>query len=163
MFSCNKENEKQKEINWSEVNKKLINVNKYLVVEDSMRIVSYIHRQGWDMTESETGFWYTITEHGTGDSVKKDDIISLKYEIELLDGTHCYNSDSLGNMSFKVGMGGVISGLEHAVLLLRKGDKAIFIFPPFMGYGLLGDEKKIPPRSILVYKIEVVGLEKKEK
>ncbi len=163
LFSCKKEQNKNKNIDWTEVNKKLENVNKYLVLEDRDRIETYIKRQNWNMTETKTGFWYEIYQHGKGDSVKTDDIVSLKYEIEGLDGTHYYSSDSLGLLQFKVGMGGVISGLEHGILLLRQGDKARFVFPPFLAYGLLGDDNKIPPRTILVYKIEVVNLQKKKK
>lgn len=159
-MSCHKDKNEHKDINWQKVNKKLVNVNKYLVKEDSERIASYIFRHGWDMIETKGGFWYLITEHGTGDSVKHNDIVSLAYKVELLDGTECYNSDSLGLLSFKVGSGDVISGLQRGVLLLREGDKAIFIFPPVLAYGLLGDEKQIPPRSTLVYHIKVVGLKK---
>lgn len=162
LFACHKNKNEHKDINWPEVNKKLINVNKYLVAEDSERIAAYILRQGWDMVVTKSGFWYLFTERGTGDSVKKDDIVSLAYKVELLDGTECYNSDSLGLLKFKVGMGGVISGLERAVLMMRQGDKAIFIFPPILAYGLVGDGDRVPPRTILVYHIEVVGLKKAE-
>ena len=163
LFACKREHNTNKNIDWTEVNKKLEDVNKYLVQEDRDRIEAYIKRQNWNMTETKTGFWYEIYEHGKGDSVRTGDVVSLKYEIEGLDGTHYYSSDSLGLLQFKVGMGGVISGLEHGILLLRQGDKARFIFPPFLAYGLPGDDKKIPPRTILVYKIEVASLTKKKK
>ena len=163
LIACKKEHNTNKNINWTEVNKKLEDVNKYLVQEDRDRIEAYIKRHNWNMTETKAGFWYEIYQHGKGDSVKTGDLVSLKYEIEGLDGTHYYSSDSLGLLQFKVGMGGVISGLEHGILLLRQGDKVRFIFPPFLAYGLLGDDKKIPPRTILVYKIEVLSLSKKKK
>jgi len=82
----------------------------------------------------------------------------LNYRISLLDGTLCYSSDSLGVKEFAIGHGGVESGLEEGILLLKVGDKARFIMPPFKAHGLLGDMKKIPARSIIVYEIELLKL-----
>lgn len=147
------EKEKEKTI----FNEKLIKINRYLVKEDKERIESYIERHQWNMTMSSTGLFYEITQKGTGDSIKTNDIITLNYEIELLDGTKCYSSDSLGAKEFKVGQGGVEAGLEEGVLLLKVGSKARFIMPPYMAHNLLGDMNKIPPRSIIVYKIEIIA------
>ena len=59
-------------------------------------------------------------------------------------------------MSFKVGFGGVESGLEEGVLLLRTGDKARFIMPPHLAHGLIGDGDCIPMRAIIIYDVELV-------
>ena len=61
-------------------------------------------------------------------------------------------------MRFKIGQGGVESGLEEAVLLMSVGDKGRFIMPPHLAHGLLGDNNKIPPRSIIVYQAELIKL-----
>jgi FKBP-type peptidyl-prolyl cis-trans isomerase len=53
----------------------------------------------------------------------------------------------------------VESGLEEGILLLREGDKAKFILPPHLAHGLLGDDNKIPARSIIVYDLELLSLE----
>ncbi len=58
----------------------------------------------------------------------------------------------------EIGHGGVESGIEEGILLLHKGDKARFILPPFRAHGLLGDRQKIPPRSIIVYELELKDL-----
>ena len=57
-----------------------------------------------------------------------------------------------------VGRGGVESGLEEAVLKLRKNSSAILILPPHLAHGLIGDGNKIPPKAILVYKIKVIDI-----
>lgn len=136
----------------------LINTNKYLVKKDNEIISNYIKRTGWKMNQTKSGLWYEIYEHGGGDSVKEQKIISLKYVVSLLDGTPCYNSDSLGLKTFRVGQGGVESGLEEAVLHLAKGDKARLILQPFQAHGLIGDNNKIPARSIIIYDLEVVDI-----
>ncbi len=158
-FSCKKQNS-TKPKDWHKINKQLIKVNKYLVKEDRDRIISYIKRKGWNMKESPTGFWYQIYYHGNGDSARNDEIATINYTIELLDGTLCYSSDSTGPKIFKIGLSNVVPGLQQAILLLRQGDKARFIFPPHLAYGLVGDEKKIPPRSIIVYNLQLIKLQK---
>lgn len=92
--------------------------------------------------------------------ISKNDLIELKYKTWLLDGTLIYDSDSLGNKSFKVGQGGVEPGLEEGVLMLEQGSRARFILPPHLAFGLIGDENRVPGRAILVYDIEVVKVEK---
>ena len=56
-------------------------------------------------------------------------------------------------------MGGVESGLEEGILLMKTGGKAKFILPPHLAYGLPGDGKKIPARAILVYDVELLSIQ----
>jgi FKBP-type peptidyl-prolyl cis-trans isomerase len=57
-----------------------------------------------------------------------------------------------------VGKGGVESGLEEGILLLHEGDKARFVLAPHLAHGLIGDENRIPPRSIIIYYIELLAV-----
>ena len=136
----------------------LIRANKGLVTIDHERIEAFAERHQWEMGTTETGLWYQIYEHGTGDSARNGLIASLKYTVSLLDGTLCYSSDSTGEKTFLIGQGGVESGLEEGILLMRCGDKARFIMPPHLAHGLPGDNDKIPPRSTIVYQVELLNL-----
>lgn len=136
----------------------LIRANKGLVTIDKERIEAFAERHQWEMATTETGLWYQIYEHGTGDSARNGLIASLKYTVSLLDGTLCYTSDSTGEKTFLIGQGGVESGLEEGILLMRCGDKARFIMPPHLAHGLPGDNDKIPPRSTIVYQVELLNL-----
>ena len=136
----------------------LIRANKGLVTIDKERIEAFAERHQWDMATTETGLWYQIYEHGTGDSARNGLIASLEYTVSLLDGTLCYSSDSTGEKTFLIGQGGVESGLEEGILLMRCGDKARFIMPPHLAHGLPGDNDKIPPRSTIVYQVELLNL-----
>lgn len=154
--SCNEKPEQKK--NLSEYDESLQKINRYLVKEDSERIANYVARKEWDMQVTKTGLWYQIYEKGSGAEAQIDKIATLNFSVELLDGTLCYSSDSLGQKRFKIGKGGVESGLEQGLLMMREGDKARFILPPFLGHGLLGDEYKIPPRSTIVYDVELISI-----
>lgn len=136
----------------------LIRANKGLVTIDHERIEAFAERHQWEMSTTETGLWYQIYDHGDGDSVRIGLIANINYTVSLLDGTVCYSSDSTGQKSFVIGHGGVESGLEEAILMMRVGDKARFIMPPHLAHGLPGDNDKIPARSTIVYQVELLNL-----
>nr|PKP09673.1 MAG: peptidylprolyl isomerase [Bacteroidetes bacterium HGW-Bacteroidetes-4] len=136
----------------------LLRANKGLVSLDQQRIKNYVKRRNWEMQVTETGLWYQLMDTNTNEKAQTGKIAYLKYQVSLLDGTICYTSDSLGLMQFKIGQGGVESGLEEAILLMRVGEKGRFILPPHLAHGLLGDDNKIPPRSVIVYSAELLKL-----
>ena len=133
----------------------LVRTNRYLVEKDEERIQRYTERHGWLMTRSGTGLWYQIYSHGTGPRVTEGKKVTITYTLRLLDGTLCYSSEEQGPKNFVAGHGSVESGLEQGILMMRKGDKARLILPPFLAYGVPGDRNKIPPRSVIVYELEV--------
>ncbi len=110
------------------------------------------------MKRTETGLYYMIHEHGTGPRAERGLYATIDYAVYLLNGTLCYASDSLNPKQFLIGQGGVESGLEQGILLLREGDKARFIMPPHLAHGLLGDDHKIPGRSVILYELEVLDI-----
>jgi FKBP-type peptidyl-prolyl cis-trans isomerase len=136
----------------------LVKVNQILVNKDSGLIASYCNRRNLNLNISKSGLWYKIYHNGKGDSAKAGKIANLNFKISLLDGKQCYSSDSLGPKSFLIGQGGVEKGLEIGILMMREGDKAKFILPPGLAWGLIGDEKKIPARSVIIYDVELIQL-----
>lgn len=136
----------------------LVRINKYLVGKDADVIRAYLKRRNWAMEVTETGLWYQIYQHGTGDQAQTGKIASINYKVSLLDGTLCYSSDSLGVKKFRIGKGGVEKGLEEGILMMRVGDKARFIMPPHLADGLIGDQDRIPPRSIILYEVELLQI-----
>ncbi len=159
IFSCNNNEHKPKSV--KEIlsfKEPLVKVNQILVDRDSEKIASYCNRYNLNLKVSESGLWYKIYHQGNGDSAKTGKIANLNFKISLLNGKVCYTSDSTGPKIFKIGEGGVETGLEIGVLKMREGDKAKFIMPPNLAWGLIGDEKKIPSRSIIIYDVELIKL-----
>jgi FKBP-type peptidyl-prolyl cis-trans isomerase FkpA len=144
---------------YAETEKALIGANRLLLQKDKEKILAFNKLHKLDLEESETGLWYKIDKTGHGKTASEGRQITLKYKVTLLDGTPCYSSDSLGPKTFTVGKGGVESGLEEGVTMLREGDRAMFVLPPHLADGLPGDGDKIPARSIIVYEVEVLKLE----
>ena len=83
---------------------------------------------------------------------------TVNYRIELLDGTFCYSSDSLGAHVFKVDEDQIESGIHEGIKLLGKGGKAKFILPSHLAHGLLGDQDKSHARIPTVYDIDLIYL-----
>ncbi|HNW56836.1 MAG TPA: FKBP-type peptidyl-prolyl cis-trans isomerase [Bacteroidales bacterium] len=133
----------------------MIDLNRYLIQKDRERIQNYIERKNLRMTETSTGLWYQIVKGGEGNVFKDNSKVIFEYDCSLIDGTLCYSSKELGPKEVVLGRTQIESGMNEGLRMLRPGAEAIFIIPPFLGYGLIGDGKKIPPRSVIVYNIIV--------
>jgi FKBP-type peptidyl-prolyl cis-trans isomerase len=158
-FCSGKKENRLSEQEIREAEEALVGANRILVKKDRERIMAYVRRNNLTMKETQTGLWYGIERSGFGVKSHENALVTLKYKVSLLDGTVCYDSDSLGVKQFRLGKGGVESGLEEGVLLLRVGDKVTFIMPPHLAHGLQGDGNKIPPRSIIVYDVILLKVE----
>ncbi|TCO09279.1 FKBP-type peptidyl-prolyl cis-trans isomerase [Natronoflexus pectinivorans] len=138
-----------------------IEINRLLIESDQRIISQFVDSMDLDMQRTETGLWYTIENPVDGADIRTGQIVTLNYNIWLLDGTLCYSSDEDGHKVFMVGHGGVESGLEEGILMLKKGSKATFIMPPHLAHGLIGDDDRIPYRAILKYEVEVLDVKDK--
>lgn len=136
--------------------KEMEDLNRYLVQKDRERVMNFIERKGLKMTESPTGLWYQIIRTGEGGFLKENMKITMEYECSLLDGTRCYSSEDSGPKEVILGRTGIEPGLYEGLLLLKPGAEAIFILPPFLAHGLRGDGNMIPPRSVIVYKVNIM-------
>jgi FKBP-type peptidyl-prolyl cis-trans isomerase FkpA len=134
----------------------MADLNKYLIRKDRERIKNYIERKSLKMTESPTGLWYQIIKEGNGKAFTNNDKVVLNYECSLLDGTKCYSSKDLGPKEVILGRSEIEPGLNEGLRLLKPGSEAIFIIPPFLAYGLIGDRKMIPSRAIIVYNVNIL-------
>lgn len=132
----------------------LMETNRHLLQKDDQVIASYIERRQWDMETTQTGLRYMIYQTGSGETLQTGDEVRICYSIALLDGTNCYRNDT---STLVIGYSDARSGVQQALLLMQQGSKAKLIVPPHLGYGLIGDEERIPARSILVYDLEVLN------
>lgn len=141
-----------------QVNKDMETVNRQLAIEERAQIDGFIERRGWTMLETGTGLRYMIYENGDGALAKNGQRAEVNYRVSLINGTEIYSSDENGSKEFTIGHDYVESGLHEGILLMKPGDKAIFILPSHLAHGLTGDNDKIPPRSSVVYDIELLAL-----
>jgi FKBP-type peptidyl-prolyl cis-trans isomerase FkpA len=136
----------------------LMRINKFLVNKDNYIIKNFVARQKWQMQVTKTGLWYELLNNGKGNKAVTGKKAMISYKILLLDGQTCYFSKPGETKEFRIGQGGVESGLEEGILLMKEGQRARFILPPHLAYGLTGDNNKIPPRAILIYEVELLAI-----
>lgn len=147
-----------------EFKEKLINANQMSVKRESDEIDQYVKHKGWNMITTGTGLRYMIIKKGTGELANEDTafrkFVTVKFNVSLMDGTICYSSDSTGVREFLVGHDDVETGLHEGIQYLHVGDKALFILPSHLAYGLVGDQRKIPPKASVQFDIELISMRK---
>jgi len=156
--SCNTSENEERQATREEMRESLLGANVLLIDAEEQEIEDFVKRHGWDMQSTGSGLRYMIYEHGNGEPAQKDRIAYLNYTVSLLTGDLIYSSAEDGIRQFRIGRGGVESGLEEGILLLRVGDKARFIMPSHLAHGVPGDGVKIPKRATIVYDIELVDI-----
>ncbi|MDP4267349.1 MAG: FKBP-type peptidyl-prolyl cis-trans isomerase [Bacteroidota bacterium] len=136
----------------------LVDVNKDLAKSEDDEINAFVERYNWDMIKTATGLRYLIYKKGQGPSPHKGNIVKLNYKLKLINGNEVYNSEKDGPKMFEMGKAQVETGLEEAMHYMNKGSKAKVIIPSHLGFGLVGDRKKIPLKATLIYDVEVVDI-----
>lgn len=158
LCACNGDAPKTSRPDNKDYKEPLIEANRHVVKTENRHIEDFLRRYKWDMKESGSGLRYMIYEEGNGIPARKGMLATINYTIKVITGDMVYSSQQNGPLIFIMGKGEVISGLEEGILLLNVGDKAKFIIPSHLAYGLVGDGNLIPAKTTLIYDIELVNL-----
>ncbi len=161
LLSCGSQSNENRQPERQELRESLLGANVMLIDAEDQEIRDFIDRHGWEMKATGSGLRYMIYEKGTGPKAEKDRIAHLHYTMSLITGDLIYSSEDDGIRQFRIGRGGVESGLEEGILLLRVGDRARFILPSHLAHGVPGDGVKIPKRATIIYDIELVDITSK--
>ena len=159
LISCN-DNPRQvnmAKVKNSEMKKPLLKANRGLVIKENEEIDAYVRRRNWQMQNTGSGLRYRFYKNGTGDLAQAGNYAFINYKITLLDGSECYRTKDKPER-FLIDQDNVESGLHEGIKLMRVGDKAIFILPPHLAHGLIGDQEKIPPLATIIYDVELVSI-----
>lgn len=141
----------------SDLKESLERANRYLTNEEEDDIQNYIERHKYDMVATGTGLRYQIVKEGQGAMAQPGQEVSLEYELYDIMGDLVYSSENEGVMTFVVGKCEV-TGLDEAIRHLRQGDVARLIIPSHLGYGLPGDQNRIPGRATLIYLVKILEI-----
>ncbi len=156
LVSCNqKPKVKRRPIDKKKVEATLAKINKkYIGVEDR-QIDDYLDRRHWNFKRTKSGMRYLIYKKGQGKQAYSGARVTIEYELSLIRGNIIYSSKNLGDKTFEVDHSDEPTGLFEAIKLMRVGDHAKVVIPSYLAYGLLGDDKKIPPKATLFYDVYV--------
>lgn len=105
-----------------------------------------------------SGLQYEVITEGTGATPVASDMVKVHYEGKFVDGKVFDSSVQRGEpATFRLDQ--VIPGWTEGVQLMKVGSKYKFTVPPELGYGPEG-AGPIPPNSVLVFEVELLGIEK---
>ena len=115
-------------------------------------------KEGVKVTES--GLQYKVLKQGDGPVPSKDDKVSVHYTGKLLSGKVFDSSVERGQpATFPVT--GVIPGWVEALQMMPVGSKWELYIPPDLGYGERGAGADIGPNAVLIFEVELLGIEGK--
>ena len=104
-----------------------------------------------------SGLQVEMLAAGEGPTPTLDDTVAVHYEGRLPDGTVFDSSIQRGPPAI-CRVGDVIKGWQEGLQLMRPGGRARFTIPPELGYGAAGAGGVIPPNSVLVFDVELLGI-----
>ena len=112
-----------------------------------------------------SGLQYKILKEGSGQVPDYDDVVTVHYTGSLLDG-HKFDSSYDRGKPAEFGVNGVIKGWTEILQIMPVGSKWEVYIPHNLAYGEAGirgsklGEYVIPPSSVLIFQIELLGIAK---
>ena len=112
-----------------------------------------------EVVTTASGLQYIVLHKGSGPKPKRTDLVKVHYRGMLIDGTEFDSSYKRGK-SVVFSLQGIIPGWIEALQLMTVGSKYTLFIPPNLGYGDKGAGRLIGPNSVLIFEIELLGIEK---
>ena len=111
-------------------------------------------------TKTQSGIYRVVVKEGTGEVVKNGQTVTVDYTGKLMSGKVFDSSVGKPGPKFQVTVGqkAVIPGWEEALMMMKKGEKAIFFIPSVMAYGEQGAGGVIEPFSSLIFEMELIDV-----
>jgi len=118
-------------------------------------IKKYLADNKLTLTKDSLGVNYVKISGGSGARPRNGNRVTVNYKGTLLN-KQVFDS---GEFTFTLGAGASIRGFEIAARLMQKGEKGIALIPSHLAYADKGSGDKIRPFAILVFELEITGLE----
>lgn len=99
------------------------------------------------------GLQYKVIKEGSGQHPNSNDVVNVKYKGTLIDGTEFDHNDSA-----KLSLMRVVPGWREALPKMAVGSEWELFVPPDLGYGERSP-RTIPPNSVLIFDITLLGVE----
>ncbi len=161
IVSCNdQEARKPIQVRSGSFYKESVERNKKILAAEELQIKKLIKKDTANQyLASKTGFWYhydSIVQNDTYTPQLKD-LVSFTYSISDINGTPIYTKKEIDTLKSKVDKQD-FAGLREAIKLLKKGEKATFLFPSAIAYGYHGDQNKIGTNIPIITSITIFDI-----
>ncbi len=106
-----------------------------------------------------SGLQYIDFAPGSGAVAKAGQKVTVHYTGWLKSGAKFDSSVDRGDpFEFHLGKGQVIKGWDEGVAGMRVGGRRRLIIPSDLGYGARGAAGVIPPNAVLIFDVELLGV-----
>lgn len=109
--------------------------------------------------KTESGLVYLELKPGSGDQPAATDKVKVHYTGTLPDGT-VFDSSVQRGQPATFPLNGVVKCWTEGVQMMKVGGKSKLVCPSDLAYGDRGSPPKIKPGSVLVFEVELLGIEK---
>ena len=110
-----------------------------------------------DVISLPSGLQYQIITKGTGAQPKSDNLVIVHYTGSLIDGSEFNNSRKSGK-PVTLSLQSVIPGWQEGIGMMRVGGKRNLFIPSTLAYGSQSLGNLIPPNSVLIFEVELLGI-----
>ena len=132
---------------------------------DDKIMQDYFAKNNIKAQKTESGLYYTVQKPGSGAQISKGQMVSMKYTGKTLDGK-AFDSNvdtAVGHhgtepLTWPVGSGQMIPGMDEGAMLLKKGAKATLFLPSPLAYGPQSPNPHIAPNSVLIFEVEITDV-----
>jgi FKBP-type peptidyl-prolyl cis-trans isomerase FkpA len=107
---------------------------------------------------TESGLIYKELKAGLGPSPGPTDIVAVRYSGKLTDGKE-FDYTAPYRSPRQVRLDKAIPGWVEGLQMMKGGGKARLVIPPHLGYGRKGKKRSIPGCAVLIFEIELLGIE----
>jgi len=109
--------------------------------------------------KTESGLMYVQLKKGSGPAIGSGARVKVHYTGMFKDGKVWDSSYDRGKpIEFTAGVGRVIKGWDQGCLAMKKGEKRTLLIPYWLAYGEQGYPGAIPPRSDLIFEVELIDV-----
>jgi len=125
---------------------------KLIIAEDSL-VKEYVIKTDSGFRHHKSGFWYKINYPTNLQPLRANGRYRIQYSVYTFDNKFLLNETRW----IETGKRQIIRGLDEALMLMRRGEKATLIIPWYLAYGLKGDLKTVTPYTSVVVYLYVYG------
>jgi FKBP-type peptidyl-prolyl cis-trans isomerase len=143
-----------------QMRKKQMEANKASASNNQEKGMKFLeeNKQKQGVVTTQSGLQYFVLQQGNGPKPTRNDKVKVHYKGTPIDGTQFDSSYDRGQpASFQVT--GVIKGWTEALLLMNVGSKYKLFIPSELAYGQRGAGQKIGPNEVLIFEVELLGIE----
>ncbi|SFV67834.1 Peptidyl-prolyl cis-trans isomerase [hydrothermal vent metagenome] len=147
------------EKSFNKLRSKIIKRKKAQLEKNLKSFYEYVKTNYPNAQKTKSGLYYVVLKKGKGDTPKKGDLIKAHYDVSLSNGKLIDSSYKRNKpLTVAIGIGRVIKAWDEAVLTMKIGEKRILITPYYLAYGEAGRPPIIPPKSTLIFNLELISI-----